>query len=75
MNRCKNCKHFSRNDEDYQSKKYGMCNSDKFIYETSGSLKDTEIADKLLYMDYEWYHAEVEVGEDFGCVHFSKKEE
>lgn len=30
--------------------------------------------DKLFYMDYEWYEAYIEVGENFGCIHFKQRE-
>ena len=73
MNKCKDCKYFIRNDGEYNSIKYGECKSDKFIYETSYELKEKEIADKLLYMDDEWYGASFEVGEDFGCIHFKRR--
>ena len=70
MNRCKNCKYFKRNSGDYNSDKYGACNCDKFIYGGSEDEKEPKLNDKLYYMDYEWYRAFVEVGENFGCIHW-----
>jgi len=37
--------------------------------------KDGLGKDNLLYMDYEGYNAGIEVGEEFGCIHFEVKEE
>ena len=67
--RCKNCKYFKRYTDERYSNKYGKCDCDKFQYDISKK-EETE-TDKLYYMDYEWYNADIEVGEDFGCVHCS----
>lgn len=73
MNRCKNCKYFQRYNNKNYNNKYGECNCEKFIY--GGSFDDEDnLNDKLFYMDYEWYRAYIEVGENFGCVHFKKGE-
>jgi len=74
MNRCKNCKYFKRNDGNYYSSKYGECECDKFIYGDSFDSKENKDSkqDELFYIDYEWYKAYVEVGENFGCIHFKK---
>lgn len=76
---CKNCKFFSRID---YCKFYGECNNVKMEYESAycyEKLKERnkgEIEkDKLFYMDYEGYNAGIEVGEEFGCIHFEVKEE
>lgn len=76
---CKNCKFFSKSD-DY--KFYGECNNPKMEYESAycyeklKERKQEEIEkDKLFYMDYEWYDAGIEVGEEFGCIHYKAKEE
>lgn len=73
MNRCKDCKYFQRNTSKYRSNKYGDCNCDKFIYGDSNDEKDLKKNDRLYYMDYEWYSASVEVGENFGCIHWEDK--
>lgn len=74
IKKCKKCKYFKRNDGKYNSKKYGECISNKFEYGTSSDYKDKPDTDKLLYMDYDWYSADFEVGENFGCIHFKSKE-
>lgn len=72
MNKCKNCKHFKRYTDERYSNKYGKCDCNKFQYDISKK-KETE-TDKLYYMDYEWYNADIEVGENFGCIHFKQRE-
>lgn len=71
MEKCKNCKHFKRYTDERYSNKYGKCDCDKFQYDISKK-EETE-TDKLYYMDYEWYNADIEVGEDFGCVHWAEE--
>lgn len=74
MNRCKDCKYF-KHEKEY-SDKYGECTSEKFVYGDSLDIvKYQNATDMLFYMDYEWYKAYVEVGEDFGCIHFKSKGE
>lgn len=80
-NKCKNCKYFERNKEEYCCNKYGNCNCTKFVYGSSFIHNDSryndyneEKADELLYKDYEGYSAGFEVGENFGCIHFEKGE-
>lgn len=75
---CKNCKFFDKLDD---CKHYGECTNTKMEYETAYCYekhkeeKQEKIEkDKLFYMDYEGYSAGVEVGEEFGCIHFIKKE-
>lgn len=78
MNRCKNCKYFKRNIREWENKKYGKCENDKFIYDVCLTKKEEKIIEKgdaFLYADYESYSASFEVGKDFGCIHFSNKEE
>ena len=76
MNRCKNCIYFKKNETKKifpeRIKKYGKCECEKFVY--GNSFDKTEETDLLYYMDYEWYKAFVEVGENFGCIHFKEKE-
>lgn len=73
MNRCKNCKYFQRYTDKNNNNKYGECNCEKFIY--GGAFDDkNNLNDKLFYMDYEWYEAYIEVGENFGCIHFKQRE-
>ncbi len=73
MERCKNCKYFQRYTNENFNNKYGKCNCDKFIYGDASDDKNNS-NDKLFYMDYEWYEADIEVGENFGCIHFKKEE-
>ena len=84
MNNCKNCKYFYRH-HNFMWDKYGDCVNKKIAYGESNhrgylqcldnrwteKIKDT---DMVLYMDGESYSAELEVGEDFGCIHFEEKE-
>ena len=79
MKKCKDCKYFKRNTDEFHLKTFGECkNEDKIVY---GDTRD-DVAyrtnvyenDMLVYRDYEWYSAQVEVGEEFGCIHFEKKE-
>lgn len=86
MNQCKNCKYFQRYTGEYDNNNYGRCQSKKMLYsETtkdgvdywddekreSRPLKDTDL---LLYMDAEDYYANIEVGQDFGCIHYEEAE-
>lgn len=72
MNRCKNCKYFQRYTDKNNNNKYGECNCKKFIYGSAFDDKNN-LNDKLFYMDYEWYEAYIEVGENFGCIHFKQR--
>ena len=79
MGRCKDCKYFKRNTDKYLNKQFGRCmNETKLDYGSSydnKSYSNTIITpDMLLYEDYERYSASLEVGEDFGCIHFENKE-
>jgi hypothetical protein len=47
---------------------YLECNCPKFNYETMDR-------DGLMYWDYEGYAAGINVGPDFGCVHFESVEQ
>ena len=81
MNRCKNCIYFERFKYEKIDNgvfrtmkinvKYGKCKSNKLQY---GSSYDEKETDKLLYEDSESYKAYLEVGQDFGCIHFKEKE-
>lgn len=71
---CKNCEHFKPSEEKLE-KGFGKCNCPKFKYESSYGWQGREIEkDNLLYMDYEWYRAYIDVGEEFGCIHFKEGE-
>ena len=87
MNQCKNCKYFKRYTGEYGNKNYGRCQSNKILYaetnedgvdywnntkEERHTLKDTDL---LLYMDSDAYYAKIEVGQDFGCIHYQKETE
>lgn len=72
---CKNCKYYSplKNEEEIG---FGSCECPKFKYDIAYNWKEKGLEkDYLLYMDYEWYNADIEVGEEFGCIHFKVKEE
>lgn len=75
MNRCKECVFFEKGE---RNEHFGKCkNYKKLDYGTSNSKKtdwhEIDITDDmLLYMDAEWYSAEIEVGKNFGCIHFEK---
>lgn len=66
QNICVNCKYWTRFDDDFYNKSFGICSSDKFIEKISSkNPKDT-----LVYWDGEGYLAGFETGESFGCIHF-----
>lgn len=72
---CKNCNFFEKLDD---CKFYGICKNKKFEYEAAycyekNTKKEKIEKDKLFYMDYEGYNAGVEVGEEFGCIHFENR--
>ena len=72
---CKNCKHYSPFERE-EEKGFGECDCPKFEYEIAFDWKEKGLKkDNLLYMDYDWYNAGIEVGEEFGCIHFAVKEE
>lgn len=86
MKLCKNCKYFKRNTGEHDNNNYGRCLSNKLLYaETTEDgvknwdkekderhiLKDTDL---LLFMDAEDYDADVEVGQDYGCIHYEEAE-
>ena len=73
MDRCKNCKYFKRNTDEYYNKNYGECNCIKFVYDGFGNDPDYNITDQLIYADYEGYMADFKVGQDFGCIHFEER--
>lgn len=71
---CKNCRYYSPFEEE-KEKGFGNCNCSKFKYEGAYNWKEKGLEkDNLLYMDYEWYNASIEVGEEFGCIHFRAEE-
>ncbi len=75
MMKCKNCKHWKRNDGGL----FGMCNSNKFIdtskeWDYIGVNKNVNNrSDCLEYHDSEEYKATFDTGEEFGCIHFKEK--
>lgn len=75
---CKNCKYYEKGEF---AEFYGECSNPRFEYETASCYerykkeqKKPILKDKLFYMDYEGYDASIEVGEEFGCIHFENKE-
>lgn len=84
MNQCKNCKYFKRYTREFDNNNYGRCQSNKLLYASTTEdgvenwdkgerriLKDTDL---LLFMDADGYQAEIEVGQDFGCIHYEEAE-
>ncbi len=78
---CSKCKFWERfvwekHDGSIVSEKYGDCKSDKIIYlvaEEYGE-SDREIPlDGIGYKDHERYRVELNIGENFGCIHFVHK--
>lgn len=82
MNRCKHCIFFNRNNGKIDWYKYGKCGNNKLIYgenDANGYItkdlcdKDYLVfTDMLVFMDGEHYYAGIEVGENFGCIHFKE---
>lgn len=71
---CKNCKYYTPHTEEL-SQGFGSCDCPKFKYESAYNWKENGLEkDNLLYMDYEWYSAGIDVGEDFGCIHFKEED-
>lgn len=66
---CKNCSCWVRRGN---SDAYGKCKSEKFLYQETD--EDSK-KDELIYWDYESYSAGFKTGENFGCIHFVKKEQ
>lgn len=71
MNTCKDCKFWKRYTEkfdvEYHGAHVGQCKSTKL------TKTDKPEKDGLGYWDGEGYSAGIEIGEDFGCVHWSAK--
>ena len=61
MTTCKECKHYRQ----WKKTKYGDCNSGKFNFNKSRPKKD-----ELVVAGYDI--DEINVGEDFGCIHGKK---
>jgi len=85
MNQCKNCKYFKRYTGEYDNNNYGRCQSNKLqygettkdgleVYDETDKLHKIQETDYLVYMDCEGYNAEIEVGQDFGCIHYEEAE-
>lgn len=72
---CKNCEFFEKHKKndiyDIFSTHYGYCLCPKFCYDMSD--EDDKDFSRLYYMDGEGWSASLEVGENFGCVHFLNK--
>lgn len=69
---CKNCKYYNADNLYEKIKSYGECDCPKFIYDYD--FDKHEEKDILSYWDCESYNAGFEVGEEFGCIHFERKE-
>jgi len=71
--RCKDCKYWKKLTDgslDRAGNPIGTCTSGKIVY--TGAY-DTIYSDELGYCDDEGYNASIEVGQDFGCIHFKEK--
>lgn len=72
--RCGTCAHWTRYENAFEVSCYGKhagtCESKGFIYE--GGSRTPE--DGLRYWDYEGYSAGFDTGENFGCIHWLKRE-
>ena len=69
---CKNCKYYNDDNQYGKVKSYGECDCSKFIYDYD--YEHCKEKDVLIYYDYESYNAGFKVGEEFGCIHFERKE-
>ena len=74
---CKNCRFWEREKtekwEAIQTQKvYGDCSCDRFFYVES--FRSESESGCLMYTDSDGYKASFVTGEDFGCIHFKKKE-
>ena len=71
--RCGTCKHWWRYtdgfDVKYHGDRTGVCISDKFRYCAAPPTP----RDGLRYWDHEGFSAGFDTGEDFGCVHWSRR--
>ena len=78
---CKNCKYWARHNANYYNDKFGRCNNGKkFRYGDAWDICDNKSNackknDELYYEDYESYSADFETGENFGCIHWEKKDD
>lgn len=70
---CKNCIFWERYLGLAWNSKYGKCYNYKFKDKLTEV--DAITDDELHYMDANEYYAVFEVGQNFGCIHFEKKEE
>jgi|GEM_PF-2943359 len=75
---CKKCKHWERNKKHYEHQtvnfNYGNCDSPKFKYDGGYAEEQESEKDNLFYYDSEGFSACFSTGEDFGCIHFVKKD-
>lgn len=71
MNICKNCEYYKK----YRDKRvFGQCKCKKFLNANKLSWNYRRKKDTLEYWDYECYSCGFDVGEEFGCIHFTEKE-
>lgn len=71
MNICKNCEYYKK----YRDKRvFGECKCKKFLNANELSWNYRRKKDTLEYWDYESYSCGFDVGEEFGCIHFTEKE-
>ena len=68
---CKNCKHWHRFEREYEDNALGSCDeTDDYNTYQKGERDDIAYG-----CDYEGYRAGVYTGQNYGCIHFSKKME
>lgn len=53
--------------------KFGECSCPKIIYDAD-DMRNENTPDAFLYEDSEQYNAWHRTGQDFGCIHFERKE-
>ncbi len=70
IGKCKDCKYFEPDIGDEEG--FGSCSHPKHIYHECFT-EETYPSDALLIYDAECYSAFIDVGPDFGCIHFEPK--
>lgn len=75
-NTCKNCKHFVPPNKDDEYKPFhGLCHSGKLLdgpFDKSDPNSNPR-SDTAVGGGYDGYGDYIEVGVDFGCIHFERK--
>jgi hypothetical protein len=80
MGTCKECKYwkpfraFANQALDVKTRAYGECTKGMALDISDKEMEDIPV-DGIGYSDNEYYSANIYFGQDFGCIHFTKKEE